>query len=103
MKLLPLVIAMLALGLSACSQGQGDEDKVDILALTGLSAPIETGTAQQQREGSIRSRADTLIYSTWHVGDGATSSIEFLTDCSGSQCEFQVRQLAISLRSASPI
>ena len=89
MKLLPTLITMVALGLSACSQGQRDEE-VDILALTGLSAPIETGTAQQQRAGSIRSRADTLIFSTWHVGDGTTSSIEFLTDCSGSQCEFQV-------------
>ncbi len=87
MKLLPLVITMLALGVSACSQGQSDEE-VDVLALTGLSEPIETGT-QQQREGSIRSRADTMIFSTWHVGDGTTSSIEFLTDCSGSQCELQ--------------
>ena len=89
MKPLPLVITMLALGLSACSQEQREEE-IDILALTGLSAPIETGAAQQQREGSIRSRADTMILSTFHVGEGTTSSIEFLTDCSGSQCELQI-------------
>ena len=90
MKLPPILPALLALGLAACSGGGADE-AVDILMLTGLSAPDETGPAQQARQQGVRARADSLILSTMHVEaalpDSTTLSTQRLAACSGAQCE----------------
>ena len=39
----------------------------EIRELTGLSAPAETGAAQQERRPGLFSRANSLIISTMHV------------------------------------
>ena len=60
----------------------------DIRELTGLSAPAETGAAQQARGLDIFARADTLILSTMHgeTGSAGVPSFRLLTECSGSRC-----------------
>ncbi len=83
----PTILALAACGGSGTQPTLGPED---IRELTGLSAPAETGTEQQQRQQDIVERADSLIVSTMHLDamfpDGA-QSFRILTECSGPQCE----------------
>ena len=62
----------------------------DIRELAGLSAPIESAAAQQDRRQDIVSSADSLIVSTMHIEamlpDG-THAFRLLSECSGPQCE----------------
>ena len=95
---LPLLcgLAMAAiLSLAACG-GDGDSESRpdlsldDIRELTGLSAPVEAATTQQQRQQDIVSRADSLIVSTMHmeaVLPDATHTFRLVSECSGPQCE----------------
>ncbi|MXW87864.1 MAG: transferrin-binding protein-like solute binding protein [Boseongicola sp. SB0673_bin_14] len=83
-----------ATGLSLAACGESSVPPVlgpdDIRELTGLSVPIETGTAQQQRQQGIIARADSLIISTTHVEvmlPEGTRSFRILAECSGSQCQ----------------
>ena len=83
------------LPLAACG-GDGDPQSRpslsldDIRELAGLSAPIESATAQHERRQEISSRADSLIVSTMHVEamlpDG-TRTFRLVSECSGPQCE----------------
>ena len=83
------------LSLAACGGGGGSEsrpalDLDDIRELTGLSAPIETATAQQARQEDIVSRADSLVLSTTHtelVLPDQTRTVRQLPECSGAECE----------------
>ena len=62
----------------------------EIRDLTGLSTPIETGTAQQAHQQDIVSRADSLVVSTLHtelVLPDETRSLRHLPECSGAECE----------------
>ena len=62
----------------------------DIRELTGLSAPMETSTAQQARQQDIVSRADSLVASTVHteaVLSGETLTILQVSECAGAECE----------------
>ena len=82
-----------ALSLAACGGGgdtvSGPALTVgEIRALTGLSAPVETAEAAQERSLDIFARADSLILSTMH---GETGNAEFptfrhTTHCSGTRC-----------------
>ena len=61
----------------------------EIRELTGLSAPAETGAAQQERQQDIVSRADSLILSTMHVEvahPDETSAFRQVAACSGPRC-----------------
>jgi len=82
------------LSLAACTGG-GDVNSRsalnpgDIQALTGLSAPVETGPAQQARQQEIFARADSLVVSTMHaerVLPDETVTVRLLTECSGAEC-----------------
>ena len=95
---LPLLccLAMAAiLSLAACggdsdSESRPDLSLDDIRELTGLSAPIEAATTQQQRQQDIVSRADSLIVSTMHmeaVLPDATHTFRLVSECSGPQCD----------------
>ena len=83
----PTIFALAACGGSGTQPTLGPED---VRELTGLSAPAETGTEQQQRQQDIVERADSLIVSTTHLdvmsSDGA-HSFRILAACSGTQCE----------------
>ena len=61
-----------------------------IRELTGLSAPTETGMAQQARQRDIVSRADSLVVSTVHteaVLSDETFTIRQVSECSGAECQ----------------
>ena len=88
-------LAMAAvLSLAACGGGgnSGSEPTLgldDIRELTGLSPPVETGTAQQARQQEIYARADSLIYSTIHVEvvlPDSTITFRQVSECSGAEC-----------------
>ena len=87
------VVAVLSL--AACGGGGDSTSRLaltpgDIRDLTGLSAPIETGTAQQARRQDILSRADSLVVSTLHtelVLPEETRTVRQLSECSGAECE----------------
>ena len=89
-----LVLAAV-LSLAACGGGGGSESRPalgldDIRELTGLSAPVETATAQQARQEDIVSRADSLVVSTTHtelVLPDQTRTVRQLPECSGAECE----------------
>ena len=82
----------------------------DIRELTGLSAPAETGAAQQERRPGIFSRADSLVVSTMHVEaalpDG-NRAFRLVSECAGSQCELldpmSGETSAISLGTIAPV
>ena len=62
----------------------------EIRELTGLSAPAETGAAQQERRPGLFSRADSLIISTMHVEaalPAGTRAFRLVSECSGPRCE----------------
>jgi len=81
------------LSLAACGGG-GDSvsertPTVDeIRELTGLSAPVETPEAAQERSLDSFPRADSLILSTMHgeTGNAEVPAFRLLTQCSGAQC-----------------
>ena len=82
------------LSLAACggddSGSQPTLSLDDIRDLTGLSAPLETGTAQQARQQDIVSRADSLILSTVHMEvalPDETLTIRQVSACSGAACQ----------------
>ena len=83
------------LSLAACVGGSdsGSQPTLsldDIRELTGLSAPIETGPAQQARQQDILSRADSLVGSTMHTEFALpqeTVTVRQLSECSGVTCE----------------
>ena len=85
--------AAAVLSLAACGGDSGSRPALgldDIRELTGLSAPIEPGTAQQGRRQGIVSRADSLIVSTMHVEvvlPDETHAFRLLSECAGPQCE----------------
>ena len=89
------ILAAAVLALAACGGG-GDSGSRPALGLdgirelTGLSAPTETGTAQQARQRDIVSRADSLVVSTVHteavLTDG-TFTIRQVSECSGAECQ----------------
>jgi len=90
-----ILAAAAILSLTACGGGGSLGSRPapapgDIRELTGLSAPAETGAAQQQRRPGIFSRADSLVISTMHVEaalpDG-NLAFRLVSECSGSQCE----------------
>ena len=60
----------------------------EIRELTGLSAPVETPEAQQERSLDIFPRADALLLSTMHgeTGDAEVPAFRLLTQCSGARC-----------------
>ena len=60
----------------------------EIRELTGLSAPVETPEAQQERSLDIFSRADSLFLSTIHgeTDNDAFPAFRHLTECSGARC-----------------
>lgn len=82
----------------------------EIRELTGLSAPAETGAAQQGRRPEVFSRADSLIISTMHteaaLPDG-NRAFRLVSECSGSQCELldpvSGETDAISLGTIAPV
>ena len=83
--------AAAVLTLSACGGG-GSQPTLgldDIRELTGLSAPVETGPAQQARRQDILARTDSLVVSTMHgelaLADG-TFTIRQVSECSGAAC-----------------
>ena len=86
MKLLAALLPVAGLGLAGCASS----DAPGVAEVAGLSAPAETGAAQQQRQQDIFDRADSLIISTLHVEaalpDG-THRFRELTACAGPQCE----------------
>ena len=82
------------LSLAACGGGDMNSRPAlgldEIRDLTGLSAPVETATAQQARQQEILSRADSLILSTMHVEavlPDETRAFRQLSECSGAECE----------------
>ena len=83
------------LSLAACGGGGDSTSRPaltpgDIRDLAGLSAPIETGTAQQARQQDIVSRADSLVVSTLHtelVLPDETRTLRQLPECSGAACD----------------
>ncbi len=83
------------LSLSACIGSGGSNSRLastpgEIRDLAGLSAPIETGAAQQARLQDIVSRADSLVVTTAHselVVSDKTRTIRQLSECSGAVCE----------------
>ena len=88
-----VLAAAAVLSLAACGGG-GDSVSEraltvgEIRELTGLSAPVETAEAAQERSLDIFARADSLIMSTIH---GETGNAEFptfrhTTQCGGTQC-----------------
>ena len=82
-----------ALPLAACG-GSGDAVTArvptlgEIRELAGLSAPVETPEAQQDRSLDIFPRADSLILSTIHgeTGSAGIPTFRLLMQCSGSRC-----------------
>ena len=81
------------LSLAACGGGGGSVPErtptVDkIRALAGLSAPVETPEAAQERNLDIFARADSLILSTMHgeTGNAEVPAFRLLTQCGGAQC-----------------
>ena len=88
-----VLAAAAILSLAACG-GSGNLDSQpaptldDIRKLTGLSAPVETAEAQQERNLDIFARADSLVLSTMHgeTGDAEVPAFRLLTRCSGTQC-----------------
>ena len=91
---LRVLAAAAVLSLTACG-GSGNLDSRpapgDIRELTGLSAPAETGAAQQERRPGILSLADSLIVSTMHVEaalpEGTRASrLLVVTECAGPRC-----------------
>ena len=62
----------------------------EIRELTGLSAPVETAEAQQERSLDIFAHADSVILSTMRVevtGPDATLAFRWLPACAGPRCE----------------
>ena len=84
-----------ALALAACGGGGNSGSQPahapgDIRELTGLSAPGESGPAQQARRQDIVSRADSLVVSTIHTEIALPDSIRTFRQpatCSGTSCE----------------
>ena len=86
-----LFLAAIPLSLAACVGGGEDGpvgDSERIRQLTGLSAPVETAEAAQERSLDIFPRADSLILSTIHGETGSTEFPTFrhATQCGGTQC-----------------
>ena len=85
-------LAMAAvLSLAACGGDSAPERALttaEIRELTGLSAPVETAEAQQERSLDVFARADSLILSTMHgeTGNAEIPTFRLLTQCSGTQC-----------------
>ena len=85
-------LAMAAvLSLAACGGDSAPEralTSAEIRELTGLSAPVETAEAQQERSLDVFARADSLILSTMHgeTGNAEIPTFRLLTQCSGTQC-----------------
>ena len=85
-------LAMAAvLSLAACGGDSAPERALttaEIRELTGLSAPVETAEAQQERSLDVFTRADSLILSTMHgeTGNAEIPTFRLLTQCSGTQC-----------------
>ena len=86
-------LAMAAvLSLAACGGGDSAPERAlttaEIRELTGLSAPVETAEAQQERSLDVFARADSLILSTMHgeTGNAEIPTFRLLTQCSGTQC-----------------
>ena len=85
-------LAMAAvLSLAACGGDSAPEralTSAEIRELTGLSAPVETAEAQQERSLDVFTRADSLILSTMHgeTGNAEIPTFRLLTQCSGTQC-----------------
>ena len=81
------------ISLAACGGDSGSRaalTSAEIRDLTGLSAPIETGSTQQARRQDILSRADSLVVSTIHtefVLPDSTLMFRQLSECSGVGCE----------------
>ena len=82
------------LSLAACGRG-GHSGSLptlgldDIRELTGLSAPVETGPAQQARQQEIYARADSMVVSTMHferARPDETLAYPMLAKCSGAGC-----------------
>ena len=84
------VISLAACGGDGDSQSRPAPSLGDIRELTGLSAPVETAAAQQERRQDIVSRADSLIVSTMHteaVLPDETHSFRLVSECSGTECQ----------------
>ena len=86
--------AAAVLSLAACGGSDSGSQPVvgldDIRDLTGLSAPTETGAAQQARQQDIVSRADSLVVSTVHMEVALpeeTLTIRQVSACSGAECQ----------------
>ncbi len=86
------VAAMLSLAACGGNGGSGSQPTLgldEIRERAGLSAPIETGPAQQARRQDILARADSLVVSTMHselVLPEGTLSVRQLAECSGAEC-----------------
>ena len=80
------------LSLAACGGGDSASERAlttaEIRELTGLSAPVETAEAQQERSLDVFAHADSLILSTMHgeTGSAELPAFRLLTQCSGTQC-----------------
>ena len=80
------------LSLAACVGDNSASERAlttaEIRELTGLSAPVETAEAQQERSLDIFAHADSLILSTMHgeTGSAELPAFRLLTQCSGTQC-----------------
>ncbi|MDE0344123.1 MAG: hypothetical protein OXK82_13315 [Deltaproteobacteria bacterium] len=90
-----LAIAVLAgaVALAACGGGADSESGQaltpgEIRDLTGLTAPVETPEAQQERSLEILPRSDSLVLSTMHGETRSTEvpSFRLLTRCGGARC-----------------
>jgi len=95
MRRLSVCGVALAAGLSLAACGGGGNTVSEraltlgeIRALTGLSAPVETAEAAQERSLDIFAHADSLNLSTMHGESGSAEipTFRLLTQCSGTQC-----------------
>ena len=80
------------LSLAACGGGDSVSKRAltfgEIKELTGLTAPVETAEAQQERSPDILARADSLILSTmhWETDSAEVPTFRLLTQCGGTRC-----------------
>ena len=60
----------------------------EIRALTGLTAPVETAEAAQERSLDILARSDSPVLSTMHgeTGSAEVPAFRLLTRCGGARC-----------------
>ena len=90
-----VLAAAAVLSLAACGGGGDSGSRPalgldDIRELTGLSAPTETGAAQQARQQDIVSRADSLVVSTMHAElalPEGTLTVRQVSECTGAECQ----------------